>query len=684
MKKNNRQQTGKTSIPQKTLQKKTHNNSFVYAVLIFLSVIFIYLCFDTKFLQDDSFITFRYVENFIHGNGLVFNIGEKVEGYTNFLWLLLLSVFAIFKFDLLSTSQYLSVGFGVLILFAAYKTSQLINIQPDFSSQSKKIKDTSEPSYVNIIFNIIPVILLVFTGAFTYWSVSGMESSMFIFFAMISIYYYIKEKDSGDINYKFAVYLFVASLTRPEGLYLFFIILFHKVVVTFAAKKNLGESIKILFSKNNLITYLIFIIPTGLYILFRLSYYGYPFPNTFYAKTGISWVYIQAGLDYTWSFFKSYMLYGLVYLLPLILFKVKRNFFEISFLYILTFFYTLYIISVGGDVLQLHRFFLPILPFFYILFAKFLKYVFENLRSKSPSFNFSTYSFIFLAVTVSIALFNYYSSKDKIKDVTELENGLVDKMRLAGTWFHQEQVKKGQPMTIVATTIGAVSYYAGLDVSVIDMLGLTDKEIAHNPQLIPEISEGSVGWKERNYNVSYVLSRKPDYIYFSTGLRPSAYGERALFTSNEFLKDYYASYMVIKQYDFTDVVYKRKSETEIQNTQNLPANPNYRKNFINKFIAGIYLSRENSKIQDAINSFNESIQTGPPEFTLPYQFIGEIYMKRGNTAEAKKNFEKAVEMNDYTILSHYYLYDILSKEGDRAGAQQHLEKIMKYSPGLLQ
>lgn len=683
MKKNNRQPTPKQAVPQKNQLKNTNGNSLVYAILIFLSVIFIYLCFDTQFLQDDSFITFRYVENFVHGNGLVFNIGEKVEGYTNFLWLLLLSIFAFLKFDLLSISQYLSVGFGVLILFAAYKISDIIKLQPEAVS-NKKGRESNEPSYVNMVFNILPVILLVFTGAFTYWSVSGMESSMFIFFAMVSIYYYIKEKDSGEINYKFALFLFLASLTRPEGLYLFFIILFHKVVVTFVEKRNVGESLKTLFSKNNLVTYLIFIVPTGLYILFRLSYYGYPFPNTFYAKTGISWVYIQTGLEYTWNFFKSYLLFGIIYLLPLVLFRLKKNFFEISFLYILTFFYTLYVISVGGDVLQLHRFFLPVLPFFYILFAKFLRYVFENLRSKSPSFNFGTYSFLFLAVTVALALFNYYSGKEKIKSVTDLENGLVDKMRIAGSWFNQEQVKKGSPMTIAATTIGAVSYYAGLNVSVIDMLGLTDKEIAHNPQLIPEISESSVGWKERNYNVGYVLSRKPDYIYFSTGLRPSAYAERALFTSNEFLKDYYASYMVVKQYDFTDVVYKRKSDAEIQSIAPLPENPNYKKNFINKFIAGIYLSRENTKIQDAINSFTESIQTGPPEFTLPYQFIGEIHMKRGNVAEARKNFEKAVEMNDYTVLSHYYLYDILMKEGDREGAQKHLEKLMKYSPGMLQ
>ena len=41
------------------------------------------------FTQDDAYISYRYVENFIEGHGLVFNIGERVEGYTNFLWMMI-------------------------------------------------------------------------------------------------------------------------------------------------------------------------------------------------------------------------------------------------------------------------------------------------------------------------------------------------------------------------------------------------------------------------------------------------------------------------------------------------------------------------------------------------------------------------------------------------------------------
>ncbi|MFH1219602.1 MAG: hypothetical protein V1694_04040 [Candidatus Eisenbacteria bacterium] len=40
-------------------------------------------------LIDDSYISLRYARNFADGNGFVFNIGEKVEGYTCFLWIFL-------------------------------------------------------------------------------------------------------------------------------------------------------------------------------------------------------------------------------------------------------------------------------------------------------------------------------------------------------------------------------------------------------------------------------------------------------------------------------------------------------------------------------------------------------------------------------------------------------------------
>src|SRR5260221_672665 len=43
------------------------------------------------FLIDDAFISFRYARHLLEGYGLVYNAGERVEGYTNFLWTLIIA-----------------------------------------------------------------------------------------------------------------------------------------------------------------------------------------------------------------------------------------------------------------------------------------------------------------------------------------------------------------------------------------------------------------------------------------------------------------------------------------------------------------------------------------------------------------------------------------------------------------
>src|SRR5690606_24833666 len=43
------------------------------------------------FTIDDSYISFRYARNLARGLGLVYNPGEAIEGYTNFLWAVVLA-----------------------------------------------------------------------------------------------------------------------------------------------------------------------------------------------------------------------------------------------------------------------------------------------------------------------------------------------------------------------------------------------------------------------------------------------------------------------------------------------------------------------------------------------------------------------------------------------------------------
>ncbi|MEO8447750.1 MAG: tetratricopeptide repeat protein [bacterium] len=668
----------KTIIKQNTpLKKSSDNKSIVIGILVALSVFFVIICINNKFIQDDAFISFRYIQNFVNGNGLVFNIGERVEGYTNLLWVLILSVFVSLKINVESISQILSVLFGVAVIYMTYLLSGLIRMREDLKG-SKKIKSDDNDAQVNY-FNLIPSVMLVCTGSFIFWAVSGMETTMFITFCLLGIYYYVKGRNSEAVNYKFPLFIVLATLTRPEGLYFFGLIMIHKLFLSIKEKKS--EGIKEFFSKNNILSYLVFIIPVILYFVIRYSYYGYLFPNTFYAKTGSSSAYLTAGLEYFEKFFTSYMLYGVVLLLPLYLLKKKENFFEISLFYLLIIPFMLYVIYVGGDVLKQNRFFLPVLPLIYILFAKFLTEIYFIIKIKfSRSFAFAA---VFI-ISGFICFYYYSSQKENLDKDIASENGLVDKMKISGNWFKSKQQLLGRPLTLAATTIGAVSYFAGSDVNVIDLLGLTDKEIAHNPKLIPEISAGEYGWKERKYNADYVMSRDPDYIYFSTGIKPSAYGERALYTTEEFMKYYYPYYYSDKANSFTDVVYKRKSDDEAKNVKwEFPGNPNYKNIYVNMFNQAMNTSRDKTKGQVAMNEFRQSMDIGPAGFGLPYQYIGDIYLQQGKKEQAIESYKKAVELNEHNVLANYQLYQLYSEKGDTANAILSIDLVKKYDPEIL-
>ena len=647
-----------------------------YFFLAALSAAFIFIAVSNKFIQDDAFISFRYVKNFVEGHGLVFNIGEKVEGYTNLLWVLILSGLLSLNIGIEEASQILSVLFGVIVLFATYKLSESIRINDsvEVKKERKTDKNISEG-----YFDLIAPILLVFTSSFIFWSVSGMETTMFISFCLLGLYFYVHDRHKNSFNYKYPLFFLLATLTRPEGLYFFGLVIVHKFIYSLINNKQ--AFLKEFLSVSNIKTYLVYIVPVLAYFAVRYSYYGYLFPNTYYAKTGFSSAYLNAGIDYFTNFLSSYMVYGVLLVLPLFLLKRKEFRFEVSLFYLIVFAFLAYVISVGGDVLKQNRFFLPILPLIYILFAKFLTTMYLNLKMKSgPGIAFGTVSAI-----VAVLCFYYYSSqKEKLVSDIASENGLVEKMKVTGTWFGNKQKELDRPLNLAATTIGAVSYFAGSQVNVIDLLGLTDKEIAHNPKIIKEISENEIGWKERNYNADYVMSRDPDYIYFSTGVKPSAYAERALFTTAEFNQYYSPFYIADNATGFMDVVYKRKSDAEVKaTTKEFPGNPNYSVKFVNMFNQAMNSSKDKARAQAALSEFKQSIEMGPAGFGLPYQYMGDLYMQLGKKDLALENYKKAVQNDDHNVIAHYQLYQLYSEKGDSLLARKSIDKIKKYNPEIM-
>lgn len=459
----------------KNLNQKTGLVLLILAILIYIGMA---LWFD--FTQDDAYITFRYAANFVDGHGLVFNIGERVEGYTNFLWTIFMILGLKAGFNLILFSKILGVICGAAAICMLY-----------------------------LLAGLIPALRSIWRGAacliagtaysFAYWSVAGLETAAFALAVIASIYFYCRG------NYLAAPILVLATLLRPEGGLVFaFIIVFDLI-----SARRITD-----FVITTAGIYILSLIP---FLAFKYFYFGGILPNPFYAKTDFTFYKYYDGLKYAGRFFWHYLGAGLFILPAVYMLRKGDRVFRIIILFL--FIYTIYIILVGGDVLKVHRFFVVLIP----LFALSVVYGFSGLGRKA---------FILPVCLVVVISWQLFIPKQYVQTYHFAEVRLTAKMKQMALDL---MATDKSDFSAAVSTIGAFSYYLpGHDV--IDMLGLTDSTIARHPCLPVEGLETT--WKESRFNIPYLLSRQPDYILFSTGRKPSAPAEKALHLYSAFLNSY--------------------------------------------------------------------------------------------------------------------------------------------------
>jgi tetratricopeptide (TPR) repeat protein len=595
-----------------------------------------------EFIQDDAFITFRYIRNFIDGNGLVFNIGERVEGYTTFLWLMILAIPAKLGINLIPASRYLGVALGMGSVW------QIVRLSKDIAPPGRGFG-----------FSMIAAALTAASGAVAYWSISGMETALFTFLTILSVQWYIRDRRAGGPGVRTAAAFFLLSLTRPEGILLYGITMGYSFLDTWnSPPEERGRGVK-----RQALCLLAYLIPTGVYFLWRIWYYGYLFPNTFYAKAGVSSEYFKAGVDYFGIFARNYLLDGFLLIVPIAVLAVRKLNRDLLFLFTIIVVYTSYVIIVGGDVLPAFRFFIPMLPLIYIFVQEGTRDLYAWMRSHVPALRYAA-----IAIPAVVGYFTVSIPHDYLRDAWMGENALVGKMAQTGRWLKANST----PETVVAaSTIGALSYYS--EATLIDMLGLTDEMIAHHPEAIFGVRSS---WRERSYNVTYLLGRKPDWVCFSTGIKPSAYAERALFTRDEFRRWYYP-YLFHPSGDVGDVnvMYRRSGEPcGDSSLRRARAGDN---DFINNYYEGVNLKRRDP--ERALAYFQLALSEAPPDFALLYQDIGDIYGSRGDP-RATDFYERALLLDPRLIQGHVTLAGNAMMRRDFDAAERHLLAVVLLDP----
>jgi len=153
-----------------------------------------------EYTTDDSYISFRYARNLAEGNGLVWNPGERLESYSNFLWVVLLSLAHTIGLNIVFTAKILGILSGIGILILSYWLA----------------RELGRPKVSPYLW--IAPILLVYNRDFLFWMGSGMETAFYAFLVLAAICRYFIEIRTNDRKPISAILFFLVAITRPEGL----------------------------------------------------------------------------------------------------------------------------------------------------------------------------------------------------------------------------------------------------------------------------------------------------------------------------------------------------------------------------------------------------------------------------------------------------------------------------------
>ena len=597
-----------------------------YILIAAAAAAFLYLCNRYTLTQDDAYISFRFAANWLAGDGLVFNAGEYVEGYTNFLWVILLALFkGLLGIDFLASSRFLGILAGVSVFPLLYL---LLN--------------RHEEKQVPVLFLAAAMALLANLSV-AYWSTASLET---VAFAAVILSALVCEYRKPELT---PALLVIATLLRPEGGLVFGVVLLDRLL------RERG------FPVRYFLIYVIFLLPFG---AFKLLYYGSLFPNPYYAKSGVGLEYILSGLDYLWYFISSLGLYGFVFLPPLLM--IRKLWRQYSLLYLFLILYFAYIVWVGGDVLMVYRFFVPVVPSLYFLFVvssrELLAIIMSNRRRAA---------YLALPVTLCFSAGALLLSKPHVDTYFHNEHTIVEKMSFVARKLRKHM---GEDFSVAASTIGSLSYEL-LGHRVIDMLGLTDSYIAHNP----EKTEGMhTTWKEKRFNVTYLLEQEPDFIVFSTDYKPSAPAERALMLHSQFRRNYRSTgFMELsghsRQYK---IVWMRQGEIDMGVDT---VHPDLE--FVDKVNSGFNKLSRNDFVS-AIPDFKSAWEKLGEEYVLLHHIIGASYFQLRQMDSAFTYLNSALAGNPDCWQSRVRLLAMAQQSGQDSIANLHYRAVLESSPWI--
>ena len=302
---------------------------------------------------DDAFISFRYADNLVHGLGLVYNAGERVEGYSNLLW----TLWAALGMRLGARPETWSVAWGA----ACYAATILL----------LGVRAAGRPLRSGAPALALPLaaMLAATHRDWNLFATSGLETSSFTFLTLLG---YDRLTTAPSTPRRAAIAGFVlalVSLTRPDGM-LFAVLGGAFVLGAMTPRwRCLGAYAGVLLA--------ITIAAES----WRVAYYGDPLPNTYYAKSAqLAW-YSQGWIYVRLYFQKYWVALAGVPLAAIAAMAARRSASarealgaaswdrEVALAALFALGYTFYVLRLGGDFMYA-RLLIPVTPFYFILLER--------------------------------------------------------------------------------------------------------------------------------------------------------------------------------------------------------------------------------------------------------------------------------------------------------------------------
>ncbi len=293
---------------------------------------------ESRWIQDDAYISFRYARNLVDGHGLVFNPGDRVEGYTNFLWTVLSAVpLAQGAEDPLPfmhrAGRFFWFGsYALLLAFGSFLAFRGITTAP------------------------LAAAPLIAHWSYNQWFLSGMETPMVSFlFLLVLVVFALQDIKRASLAAVFGFSSVLLMLARPDSAWF----LIGLAVAGLVCHRSWFVDRE--FWRRWVPSFLAPVVMIWVpYMAWRLIYYGDLLPNTYYAKAAYNPAY-ERGWEFVAKYFELYSFAPFLLVLPIAALMTRdpvvRRFLAGSLFGGAAVFF--YVIRLGGDFME-WRFLNPI------------------------------------------------------------------------------------------------------------------------------------------------------------------------------------------------------------------------------------------------------------------------------------------------------------------------------------